>query len=239
MSETATARASGDARRTLTRDAIVAAALAFLDREGAEALSMRRLGADLGTGAMSLYNHVANKDDLLDAVVQVLWADVSSRTSATGDWRTDVRSLAEAISQVAWAHPNAFPMMLDRGVLPAEATDVAAGLAGSLRAAGFGDWTDHVVRTVMGYAAGYTMCEVAWYGDPAAAMPRPGEQAPADDEGQRIVLECESSEQYAFGLEVMLAGLEQLLQQERGDPAVSVTGMRPSGTRGEAQEEVG
>lgn len=230
MSETATSTASSEARQPLTREAIVAAALRFLDREGAEALSMRRLGSELGTGAMSLYNHVANKDDLLDAVVQLLWAEVSARTSVTGVWRSDIRSLAEAISQLAWAHPNAYPMMLDRGVLPAEATDVAAGLARSLRAAGFGDWTDHVVRTVLGYAAGYTMCEVAWYGDPAAAMPRPGEQPPAAGEGQRIVLECESPEQYAFGLEVLLVGLEQLLQQEHGDPAASVIEMRPART---------
>lgn len=231
MSETATSRASGDARQTLTRDTVVTAALRFLDREGAEALSMRRLSTELGAGTMSLYNHVANKDDLLDAVVQLLWREVSARTSVTGDWRTDIRSLAEAISQVAWAHPNAYPMMLDRGVVPTEATDVAADLAGSLHAAGFGGWTDHVVRTVLGYAAGYTMCEVAWYGDPAAAMPHAGEQQPAAGKGQRIILECESPEQYAFGLEVLLAGLEQLLQQEHGDPAASVTEMRPAGTR--------
>ena len=216
MSEATHPTTSVEARHPLTRGAIVRAALRFLDREGAEALSMRRLSADLGAGAMSLYNHVVNKDDLLDAVVQLLWQEVSSRTSVTGDWRTDVRSLAQAISGVAWAHPNAFPMMLDRGVLPAEATDVAEGLAGSLRGAGFGDRTDHVVRTVLGYAAGHSVCEVAWYGDPSAAMPPRGHRPTAEDEGRRIILECETSEQYAFGLEVLLAGLEQLLRQEHG-----------------------
>ncbi|MDP8930093.1 MAG: TetR family transcriptional regulator [Actinomycetota bacterium] len=222
MLESETPRSPVRAQQPLARQAVIEAALRFVDREGSDALSMRRLGSQLGAGTMTLYNHVANKDDLLDAVAELLWNEVSSRISITGDWRADVRAVGQAISRVAWDHPHAYPMMLDRGVVPAGATRIAADLAESLQTAGFDQRTEDAVRTVIGYAAGYTMCEVAWYGDPAAAMAagaQPQPDAADDDEGRRMILECDTAAQFAFGLEVLLDGLEQLLSEAQGVPA--------------------
>lgn len=222
MQESETPRSPVRAQEALTREAVIEAALRFIDRDGSDALSMRLLGRELGAGTMTLYSHVANKDDLLDAVVELLWNEVSSRISITGDWRADVRAVGRAISRVARDHPHAYPMMLKRGVVPAGATRIAADLAHSLDTAGFNHWTEDAVRTVIGYAAGYTMCEVSWYGDPAVAMAagtQPQPDAADDDVGRRLILECDTAAQFAFGLEVLLNGLEQLLSEEEGEPA--------------------
>ena len=72
-------------RRPLSRRRVLEAAVRFADREGLEALSMRRLGAELGVEAMSLYNHVPNKDALLDGMVEVLLGELEVPPEK-GDW---------------------------------------------------------------------------------------------------------------------------------------------------------
>jgi AcrR family transcriptional regulator len=99
----------------LTRAGILRAALDVLDREGLEALSMRRLGAELRVEAMSLYNHVANKEALLDGVVETLLAEMVIPPS-TGDWEADLRALAQAYRAVLRRHPAALPVVSTRPV---------------------------------------------------------------------------------------------------------------------------
>ena len=77
-------------RGALSREAIVDAAIDVLDRDGLEGLTMRAVADRLGTGAMSLYRHVANRDELLDLVVARLLADAGRAPGWTGDWRTDL-----------------------------------------------------------------------------------------------------------------------------------------------------
>jgi AcrR family transcriptional regulator len=76
---------TGTAPAALTRERVVDAAIALAEREGLAELSMRRLAAELGAGTMSLYNHVSDKDDLFDAMVQQVLATV--RVSPSDDWR--------------------------------------------------------------------------------------------------------------------------------------------------------
>src|SRR5438874_9444108 len=94
------------ARRPLTRERVLRAALKVADRSGVEALSMRKLAAELGVEAMSLYNHVANKDDLLDGLVELIAADIDFAPDAR-DWKAAIRrpvvSLHEVLSRHAWA----------------------------------------------------------------------------------------------------------------------------------------
>ncbi|MDO5503967.1 MAG: TetR/AcrR family transcriptional regulator C-terminal domain-containing protein [Actinomycetia bacterium] len=109
--------ASPRAQRTRTpldRDRIVAAAIEFADTEGLEALSMRRLAKALGFEVMSLYNHVANKDDLIEAMVDAACAEVNPPIQ--DDWRADLRvtaiDLHKALREHRWAThhwPWAFP----------------------------------------------------------------------------------------------------------------------------------
>jgi AcrR family transcriptional regulator len=102
-------------RQPLTRDRIAEAALDRIDADGLEALTMRKLGAALGVEAMSLYNHVASKDDVLAAVADLLSGRVSEHFHAhtTGEWRDDARALAMAWWTVGVAHPHAFTLIAD------------------------------------------------------------------------------------------------------------------------------
>ena len=80
-------------RKPLTREAIIDAAMLVIDQEGLDKLSMRRLGTELGVEAMSLYNHVANKDAVLDAVHERLLLSIPS-PRAGGSWQAFVRHQA-------------------------------------------------------------------------------------------------------------------------------------------------
>src|ERR1700750_2840027 len=94
-------------RRTpLSRERVLRAAIALADRGGFESLTMRKLAKELGVEAMSLYNHVANKDDLLDGMVDLVFAE--SETPPTDvDWKTAMRrraiSTREALARHRWA----------------------------------------------------------------------------------------------------------------------------------------
>jgi TetR/AcrR family tetracycline transcriptional repressor len=83
-------------REPLNRERIVAAAVAVLDADGLAGLTMRRVARELGTGAMSLYRHVASRDDLLDLVLDELVAAVPA-SRLTGEWRVDVAVLARDV----------------------------------------------------------------------------------------------------------------------------------------------
>ena len=100
----------------LSRSGIVTAALALVDAEGLDALSTRRLAAELGVSGPSLYHHVATKDDLIDAVVDAVLTDVDiSRFALLGpddpDWRTALTVWARSYRTVLAAHPNIVPAL--------------------------------------------------------------------------------------------------------------------------------
>ncbi len=108
-----------DTERTpLSRQRVAEAALALGDADGLDALSMRKVGASLGVEAMSLYNHVGNKDDLLDAVGDLLYARVLEGYTPTqgAAWQDDARHLIHTFHDVAMEHPNVVSIMLDRPI---------------------------------------------------------------------------------------------------------------------------
>src|SRR5215211_6983075 len=94
------------ARVPLNRERVLQAAVAFADEHGIASVSMRKLGEALGVEAMSLYNHVANKDELLDDMVDVVFSEIGLPSSA-GEWRTAMRQWAlstrEVLSHHRWA----------------------------------------------------------------------------------------------------------------------------------------
>ena len=102
------------ARRPLTRARILTAALRLVDREGLEALSMRRLGQALGVEAMSLYNHVPNKAAVLDGLVELLLGELEIPGPEAGDWWERIRRIAHSYRRSAHAHPHAFPLAVTR-----------------------------------------------------------------------------------------------------------------------------
>ena len=108
-------------RRRLNRDLVLDAALALVDESGPEGLSMRLLGARLGVEAMSLYNHVASKADLLDGLHERLVLEVAVDLHEDEPWTEALRRFAAAYRQVAVSHRRAFVLLATRplGTTPA------------------------------------------------------------------------------------------------------------------------
>src|ERR687894_3158370 len=100
-------------RQPLNRRRVLEEAVRFADREGLEALTMRKLGAELGVEAMSLYNHVPNKGALLDGMVEVLLGEVEIPPRSK-DWEVRVRDGYRAFRRLAHEHPNVFPLLVQR-----------------------------------------------------------------------------------------------------------------------------
>jgi AcrR family transcriptional regulator len=103
----------------LNRDRVLAAALELVDRDGLSALSMRRLGAELGVEAMALYRYAPSKDALLDGLVEALYVELEERLAAEPGrgalaWRAELHRIARATYDVCLAHPQAVPLLTTR-----------------------------------------------------------------------------------------------------------------------------
>ena len=151
-------------RKPLNRERVLAAAVELADREGLEALSMRRLGAELGVEAMSLYNHVANKDDLLDGIVDAVTAEFDDPRSVPGsDWRQVIRRCASTEREVLLRHPWTASLAESRARTGPVRLRYYDALLGVLREAGFSQLGAYRANlTIDSYVYGFTLQEVAW-----------------------------------------------------------------------------
>ena len=145
----------------LTRERIVSAAAELIEREGVDAVSMRRLAAELGSGVMSLYNHVPSKAALLDGVAEWVMSGIDYSGDPGASWEDQVRAQARAFRQIARAHPRCTMVVVSRpatsaaGMLPVE-----YALA-TLRGAGFGgEEAVRAVRAFVAYIVGSLLREV-------------------------------------------------------------------------------
>jgi AcrR family transcriptional regulator len=105
-------------RAVLTREAIVAAGVELLDAAGPDALTMRAVARRLGSGVMSLYRHVPDREALLDLVLEAMAGEIPT-TPLTGDWRTDAAALARDVRSVLLRRPQLTVLLTsraDRGV---------------------------------------------------------------------------------------------------------------------------
>lgn len=100
----------------LKREQIVAAALALVDREGLDALSMRKLAAELGVGPMSLYYHVLDKSALQDLLIEAVFAEVHLPEELDPDPERRVMALGHILRDALLAHPHAVPLVLSRSL---------------------------------------------------------------------------------------------------------------------------
>ncbi|MFE3192012.1 TetR/AcrR family transcriptional regulator C-terminal domain-containing protein [Nocardia sp. NPDC059240] len=116
-------------RAGISREQVLDAALAFADRDGLAALSMRKLGAELGVEAMTLYHYVPNKDALLDGMVERVMSQADAGF-ADGPWSTALADYARALRKALLAHPGALPLVATRpAVTPATLRTAERGLA--------------------------------------------------------------------------------------------------------------
>src|SRR3989441_11161653 len=154
------ARQEAKRRAALTRERILRAAISLADRDGIESLSMRKLGHELGVEAMSLYNHVRNKVDMLDGMVDVVFSEID--LPATGaDWRTAMRTRAISARQILLRHPWAIGLMESRATPGPATLRHHDSVLGSLRTAGFSiDMAAHTYSILDGYIYGFTLTEL-------------------------------------------------------------------------------
>ena len=101
-------------RQPLSRDRILRAALELVDESGIASLTMRRLAQGLGFEAMSLYNHVANKDDVLDGILDLVLGE-SEPPSPTGDWDAAIRTSALSVHGALRRHPWSCTLVMAPG----------------------------------------------------------------------------------------------------------------------------
>ncbi len=146
-------------RIPLTRERVLNAAVALADTSGSETLSMRKLGDALGVEAMSLYNHVANKEDLLDGMIDMVFAEIDLPTGRA-DWRAGMRQRAISARRVLSRHGWAIGLMESRSS-PGPATlrhhDAAIGC---LRDAGFSiELAAHAFSVLDSYIYGFALQE--------------------------------------------------------------------------------
>lgn len=114
----------------------MAAALRIVDRDGADALTMRGLGRELGADPMAAYHHVPNKDAVLDGVVEAVWADVELEVDASLPWQDQLLDAARSIRDGLQRHPNALPIMATRPNLSRPGFAVVDRILGILLGAG-------------------------------------------------------------------------------------------------------
>lgn len=162
-------RPAGRVRRRapLTRRDVLATALRLIDADGVEALSMRRLGKALDRDPMRLYRFAASKDELLDAVVELVLADLEVPAATDGDWEAVLRRTAHAFRGLALAHPHIVPLLVTRPL----ATPLALRPLATLRPleallellvrAGFdARGALHAYRLYMGFLQGHVLNEL-------------------------------------------------------------------------------
>jgi AcrR family transcriptional regulator len=146
------------------RRLILDQALALVDERGLAAMSMRAVAERVGLTSMALYPYVGGKDALLDGLVDLLTLELGRNVGedlAGIDWRRRLLALGRAVRSLAYAHPSAFPLLLNRSVAGAAASWLAAALRGILHDAEVpSDRIPRLTRLICAFLLGYTTGEV-------------------------------------------------------------------------------
>jgi AcrR family transcriptional regulator len=214
-------------RTPLNRERVLRAAIALADERGAHELTMRKLAQELGVEAMSLYNHVANKDDLLDGMVDIVFSEIEA-PSPGGDWKAELRKRAistrEALNRHRWAIGE-MEGRTNHGPNNLRLHDAALGC---LRAAGFSvEMTVHAYSVQDAYIYGFVLQQSDMSAETpedfaAEAQRQMRDYAAALADYPHLVEVvgghvAESGYDYEaeflFGLDVVLDRLEQLLSE--------------------------
>jgi len=191
----ATGRAGGRREPRLSREVIVRAAIEQVDRSGLAALTMRSLGQGLGVEAMSLYHHVNGREDLLDAMVDQLVAQVrvdpETALGPSDGWQAYLQVLARSVHGLAVEHPLAFPLVATRHPAaawlrpPLRSVAVVEDFLVAMTSRGLDDRAAvHVYKVFTSFLLGYLLLEVA----AAGASTGPVEE-PLDEGASRVANE--------------------------------------------------
>jgi AcrR family transcriptional regulator len=209
-------------RRTpLSRERVLRAALVLADAGGIDSLSMRKLGEELGVEAMSLYNHVANKDDILDGIVDLVFSEIAL-PSDRGDWKPAMRRRAISAHEALLRHPWA-PSMMQSRTRPGPATlRHHDSVLGSLRKAGFTlVMAAHAVSVIDGYLYGFALQQINLPLQSREQVAEVGQDILRQMAGEYPHLAemitkhamkpgYDYAKEFEFGLDLILDGLERL-----------------------------
>jgi AcrR family transcriptional regulator len=206
----------------LSKQRVVAEAVRLADREGVDGLSMRRLAGALGAGAMSLYHYVASKDELLDAMIDVVFDEIELPTE-DGDWQSAMRREAVSTQQVLARHPWAIALMESRTTPGPANLRHREAVTACLRRAGFSVLTaTHANWLLNSYVYGYalqaatlpfgTADELADMAEDVYLPQLPPDEFPYLNESAvgLVAAGYDPSEEFIFGLDLVLAALEPL-----------------------------
>ncbi|MDJ1130608.1 TetR/AcrR family transcriptional regulator [Streptomyces iconiensis] len=206
------------APKKFSREQVAAAALRLTDTRGLEALSMRTLAAELGTGPMTLYNYVDGREGLELLVVEAVLEGADWPETGSGDWRDDVRKLAEVFWRTIRSHPHVIPLIAERRTVDEPILDFGERMLEALARSGrSGRELLVAFRLVSGFIVGFTQgaagrALISPGGESASAViarartldperfPRVVEIATASVEGDR-------TGEFRAGLDLLIAGL--------------------------------
>lgn len=218
----------------LTRDRVLGAALVLADRDGVGAVTMRAVAGDLGVEAMALYRHVRNKDELLDGLAVTIVTEINRACDRlpeiVGDWKAAARARMLTARSIMLRHPWAPNLISSRGTLSLELMDYFERLCGILIDGGFSmDLVHHTIHALGSRALGFSP-ELF---EPDAAIEHEDDtmadlEAFADrfPHATRMVTElshdasstlgwCDDQEEFEFGLDVLLDGIEARRRSSR------------------------
>ena len=214
-------------RTPLNRERVLRVAVSFADENGIELLTMRKLGEAAGVEAMSLYNHVANKDDLLDGMINLVFGEIELPDGARG-WKPAMRGRAISVRTVLARHPWAISLM-DTRTSPGPATLLHHdAVIGCLRGAGFPiELTAHAFAAVDSYVYGFVLQEQTLPFDTGEEIAELAQaimaQLPAEDYPHLAEFTREHvlrpgysfAGEFEFGLDLILDGLERAYRTGR------------------------
>ena len=206
----------------LSKQRVVLEAVRIADREGVDGLSMRRLADALGAGAMSLYHYVASKDELLDAMIDIVFEEIEPPT-AEADWQSAMRREAVSTRDVLARHPWAIALMESRTTPGPANLRHREAVTACLRKAGFSVLTaTHANWLLDGYVYGFVLQEASLPFDTAdefavmaedVFLPQlPPDEFPYLNESAAALVAAgyDPAEEFIFGLDLVLAALEPL-----------------------------
>ena len=207
-------------RETLTRNRIVDAAVAFADEHGVEALSMRKLGAELDVEAMSLYNHVANKDDIYDGMIDYVFASIPL-PDPDEDWKLAIRRIGMAGMDAFTLHPWVVKLLMVRGNFGPSAMRFTDRVIGVFTKAGFSDEdAHHAWQMLASHTMGYAFQQAAnpdtnhyTVGMGTEQFARMAEEFPNVTRLAPLLECCEYMTEFAFGLDIIIDGLAARLSR--------------------------
>lgn len=223
---------STEPRIPLSKERVLGAAVSLADQGGIESLTMRNLAHELGVEAMSLYYHVANKEAVLDGVVEVILSEIEQSVttidgpSAPGDWKRAMRMRILAAREVLLRHPWAPAVIEGRTTMSPATVRYFDAVLGLFREGGFSyDLAHHALHALGSRALGFTQelfdpnDTQGGEEDSMAMLEQMADQVPhivgmmmevAHDDPDSTLGWCDDQTEFEFGLDLILNGLEGL-----------------------------